>query len=99
MTQPTPIRSVTVEEAKGMFAKNVDRWIAFMTAQNLRHGTFRIDSRGLHGDEVALEVGAHCDAFAARGYEVVSHSVVLLHVPNKGDTTITSLLVRASKAE
>jgi hypothetical protein len=51
MTQPTPIRAVTVEEAKGLFRKNV------------------------------------------------SHSVVLMHVPNKGDTTVTSLLVRVPKAE
>jgi hypothetical protein len=90
---------LTTQEARTVFAGNVDKWITFMRENRLGHGVFRIDSADLLGPRTMFEVGAHCDLFTARGCEVISHSVAMLRGPGGDEKTITSLLVRAPKLE
>lgn len=95
--------ALTVSEAKTFLAKQVDGWLKFMAEHGLTHASFRIDSDGLHDDATAIDVGLHCELLEARGCEIISHSAVLVRVPDLAgkpqDKTVTSLLVRAPKRE
>jgi hypothetical protein len=90
-------RGITKEEAAAQFREVVREWVKFMEQNGRAHGAFRIDSVGLHTFEMSFEVGCHADAFVELGWEVVSHSVVLLRIASGADKTVTSLFVRRKR--
>jgi hypothetical protein len=87
-------QEMTIEEAKERFQRNVANAVEEMRGNGVSHGAFLIKSSGLHAPHLSFEIGACCDSFRYFGYEVVSHNLTLLKLPNTGDETWVSLLVR-----
>ncbi len=87
--------TVTLDEARRLFAPAIDDFVAFLGKQGLKAGLFKVESAGEHGLQASIDVGLHVELLEARGCEVTSHSVLLMRHPEHGVKTVTSLLVRA----
>jgi hypothetical protein len=85
--------TVTVDEAKRLYAPAVDAFVELLTKQNLLAGVFKVESVGELTTAASIDVGIHYELLAARGGRVVSHSHLLMRHPEHGVKTVTTLLV------